>query len=263
MEALMARFGSRCGFTGLRILAGAIALVLAQTGSVAAIAIGQGIPGPEASFRLFDSPSTPADGFSIAYSVLTGSASFSTTGPASTAAASLRPVLTDGASFLAIGANIGVAASAPGTASAEVVQHVMATITNIQDTANTFHLIGFYGIHTVISVSDLSHESVFATWNVGLEFESLRPFREVRVVNCDLATFTPSACPNIFDFNIDSLAFITLDPDETFDILLTTDMTLNAVAGAVSEPASLLLFAAACLAAGFWRGRLARRSGAA
>jgi hypothetical protein len=223
-----------------------------------ATAIGDGLPGPNAGFLLTEigaPSSTPADGFQISYVTQAATASSSIIG-AATASAALLPVRSDGQTHLHIGTVMDVAATAPGEAFADVTQHILATITNVLDVPNSFNLVGAYGINTGIFVNDLLHESVFATWNVGLEFTTRPPFHEVRTVNCDLATFTPNACPNFFDNNSGSLAFVTLDPGETFDILLITDMSLHAVA--VSEPATFALFGATCLLLAFLRRRLAR-----
>jgi hypothetical protein len=255
MEALEMRIQSHFMPSAAWIFACAIALASAPA---MATAIGNGLPGPDAGFSLTEigAPSgTPADGFQISYVTQAAAASFSTIGSAS-ASASLLPVISDGQTRLHIGTIMDVAATAPGEAIADVTQHILATVTNILDTPNSFNLVGAYGINTAIFVNDLLHESVFATWNVGLEFTTRPSFHEVRTVNCDLATFTPNACPNLFDNNSGSLAFVTLDPGESFDILLITDMSLHAVA--VSEPATLALFGALCLVLAFLRHRLTR-----
>lgn len=249
------RIQSRFMLSAAWIFACAIAMASAPA---MATAIGNGVPGPNAGFLLTDigAPSgTPADGFQISYVTQAATASSSTTGAAS-ASAALLPVSSDGQTRLLIGTVVDVAATAPGEAFADVTQHILATITNILDAPNSFNLVGAYGINTGIFVDDLLRESVFATWNVGLEFTTRPPFREVRTVNCDLAAFTPNACPNFYDNNSGSLAFVTLDPGETFDILLTTDMSLRAVA--VSEPATLALFGAAGLLLAVLRQRLTR-----
>jgi hypothetical protein len=249
------RIQSRVRPSAAWIFACAIAMASAPA---MATAIGNGVPGPNAGFALTEigAPSgTPADGFQISYVTQAATASFSTIG-AATATAALLPVSSDGQTRLNIGTVMDVAAAAPGEAFADVTQHILATITNVLDTPNSFNLVGAYGINTGIFVDDLLHESVFATWNVGLEFTTRPPFHEVRTVNCDLATFTPNACPNFFDNNSASLAFVTLDPGESFDILLITDMSLHAVA--VGEPATFALFGAACLLLAFLRYRLTR-----
>jgi hypothetical protein len=175
-------------------------------------------------------------------------------GAGNLAVAAVAPIETDGLTRIAIGTSIDVRASSPGEAFAQVAQIVVATILNTLDETNVFDFFGHYGINTGIFVDDLARESVFAEWNVGVFVGPNRIIGEgPRIINCDLGTFTPNACPNFYDNNSGRFGPFTLGPDDSLDVVLMTNMTLRAVV--VSEPGSLVLLAAGCMALATWRRR--------
>lgn len=239
----------------------AVALIFASPQTANATAIGNavlspvGFAGPDASFSLLELGSfAPADGLQITYTTLSASSSTFVSGAGNVAIAAVEPIKTDGLTHVAIGTSIDVIASNPGEAFAQVTQVVVATVLNTLDETNVFDLLGYYGINTGIFVDDLSRESVFATWDVGVFIAPTRLIGEgPRVINCDLETFTPNACPNFYDNNSGHFGPRSLEPGDSFDIVLTTNMTLRAIV--VSEPASFALLAASCIALAAWRRR--------
>lgn len=239
----------------------ALPLIFASPQTADATAIGNavlspaGFAGPDAGFSLLE-PGTlaPADGFQITYTALSASSSTFVSGAGNVAVAAVEPVKTDGRSNITIGTSIGVIAANPGEAFAQVNQVVIATVLNTLDESNVFDLFGYYGINTAILVDDLSRESVFAVWDVGVFIGPTRLIGEgPRVINCDLETFTPNACPNFYDNNSGRFGPRSLEAGDSFDVVLTTNMSLHAIV--VPEPASLALLTASCIALAAWRRR--------
>jgi hypothetical protein len=174
------------------------------------------------------------------------------------------PVDTDGSSFVFVGTNIDAIASSAGTANAGVNQVVTAFPRNTLGVTNTFEIIGVYAINTAISVDDLARESVFAIWTVRLTFgseelpsSSLGEFG--RTVNCDLESFTPDGCPRFYGGASARFGPFSLEPDQSFNVILETGLSLHAIVeaepAAISEPSSLALLAAGCVVLAWsWSG---------
>jgi hypothetical protein len=239
----------------------AVPLIFASPQAANATAIGNailspaGFAGPDAGFSLLELGTfAPADGLQITYTTLSATSSTFVSGAGNVAIAAVQPIKTDGRSHITIGTSIDVIASTPGEALAQVTQVVVATVLNTLGESNVFDLFGYYGINTGIFVDDLSRESVFAVWDVGVFIAPTRLIGEgPRVINCDLETFTPHACPNFYDNNSGHFGPRSLGPGDSIDVVLTTNMTLHATV--VPEPASLALLTASCIGLAAWRRR--------